>query len=155
MLNSGLIAAGVGLIKFSEGSVQTSIFLLLFFILLIAITVAGLATIRLAKGYYREAVYTKTVVERELGLLETLPDLPEGRANLSIAVTDGQRDYHRVLRGDQIGDRDKAEETPLQKVMGLAQSITATTEGMFWLMIGIQGIGAAIAVFNMVSAGAG
>jgi hypothetical protein len=104
LLSSGLIAAGVGLLKVAEGSLLPSIFLVSFFLLSLFISAFGLQTTKIAKGYYREAVYTKTLVERELGLLEPIPGLQDPRANLSIAVTRGQRDTEAILSGQSRAD---------------------------------------------------
>jgi hypothetical protein len=101
VLSSGMIAAGVGLIRFSENNAAASGFVALFFICSALITNSGRATLALGKRYYRESVFTKTLVERELGLLERLPGMNSDKATLSIAVTDGQRDYRGVLFGDK------------------------------------------------------
>src|SRR5229473_762210 len=70
LLNSGLVAAGIGLLRVAQDSMLTSAFLVLFFLLSILISVCGLETSKIGKGYYREAVFTKTLIERELGLLD-------------------------------------------------------------------------------------
>jgi hypothetical protein len=97
--SAGLIVAGIGLIKVTEGDRLTSWFLVGLFFISAMITICGLKTLAVSKSYYREAIFTKTVVERELGLLDPLPNLQDARANLSIAVTDGQRDIEAILFG--------------------------------------------------------
>ena len=153
LLNSGLIAAGVGLVRFSEGSALTSAFLLLFFIMLIMLSISSLRTVNVAKQYYREAIFTKTVVERELGLLEKLGNLPDGRDNLSIAVTDGQRDFLTVLTAEKLQGSEENQETIVRKIFGLTHSITSATEAMFVFMALIAFFAAIVAVVNLVRAG--
>src|ERR1700730_16124846 len=80
LLNSGLVAAGVGLLKVAEDSVLSSSFLVMFFLMAILISVFGLKMVNIAKAYYREAVFTKTLVERELGLLDPIPGTDDPRA---------------------------------------------------------------------------
>jgi hypothetical protein len=138
ILSSGLIAAGVGLIKVAQDSAQTSTFLTIFFILSILINLFGLYTVDVGKDYYREAVFTKTIVERELGLLKAVGDLPDARANLSIAVTDGQRDLPKLLFG-----RDSPEPHPRFRL----QTITASSKAI-WAMIIINYIGLLLALYN-------
>jgi hypothetical protein len=103
--SAGLIVAGIGLIKVTEGDRLTSWFLVGLFFISAMITICGLKTLAVSKSYYREAIFTKTVVERELGLLDRLPNLQDARANLSIAVTDGQRDIEAILFGGKPAAR--------------------------------------------------
>jgi hypothetical protein len=141
LLNSGLIAAGVGLLKVAEGSVLPSIFLVLFFLLSIFISAFGLQTAKIAKGYYREAVFTKTLVERELGLLEPIQGLQDSRANLSIAVTRGQRDYEAILSGQSHAD--DFSDTPIS-----SGTVAFNAQMVFWLMIAIETLAAIATVIN-------
>lgn len=139
ILSSGLMAAGVGLIKVAQDSAQTSSFLSIYFVLSALINFFGLNTVSVGKAYYREAVFTKTVVERELGLHKAVGDLPDPRANLSISVTDGQRNLAKVLFG-----RDR----PQERRRLIPQTITDHSQAIFWAMIVINSIGAMIAGFN-------
>jgi hypothetical protein len=146
LLNSGLIAAGIGLLKIAEGSLLTSIFLILFFILSIGFCAFGLETATVGKSYYREAIFTKTLVERELGLLDPIPGLDDSRANLSIAVTQGQRNYQAILSGEtrtEPGDTSIARGT-----------VAWNAQMAFWTMIVIDA-GAAIAALINASVKAG
>jgi hypothetical protein len=147
LLSSGLIAAGVGLLKVAEGSLLPSIFLVSFFLLSLFISAFGLQTTKLAKGYYREAVFTKTLVERELGLLEPIPGLQDPRANLSIAVTRGQRDTEAILseqsRADDFSD------TPIS-----SGTVAFNAQMVFWVMIAIEALAAIATVIN-ASVGSG
>jgi hypothetical protein len=61
------------------------------------VTLSGSQTIQKSKQYYREAVRTKTLVERELGLLRHIDGLDNSPATLSIAVTPGQRAFLKVF----------------------------------------------------------
>jgi hypothetical protein len=129
LLNSALIAAGVGLLKTSEHDALQCMFLVVYFLLGIAVCAFGLESAKVGKGYYREAIFTKTVVEKQLGLLDPLDDPPE--ANLSIAVTKGQRDYRRLLAEGSNPD------APISKTTNTGYLIL-----VFWVMILINSLGA-------------
>jgi len=101
--SAGLIVAGIGLIKVTEGDRLTSWFLVGLFFISPMITICGLKTLAVSKSYYREAIFTKTVVERELGLLDPLPNLQDARANLS--SNSGQRDIEAILFGGKPAAR--------------------------------------------------
>jgi hypothetical protein len=139
VLSSGLIAAGVGLLRVAQDSTQTSVFLVILFLLSVLINIFGLNTVAVGKTYYREAVFTKTIVERELGLLKSISDLSDPRANLSISVTDGQRDISNILFG-------RLRSSVGQQVF--PQTITGYSQAIFWAMMVIDGVGAMIATFN-------
>jgi hypothetical protein len=142
LLNSGLVAAGVGLLKVAEDSVLSSSFLIMFFFLSILISIFGLETVNIAKAYYREAVFTKTLVERELGLLDPIPGIDDARANLSIAVTRGQRDHVAILSGrKRVAD---LRETPISR-----GSAAFYTQMVFWVMIVIESLGGLASVLNI------
>ena len=139
--SGGLIAAGIGLIKVTEGDLLTSVFLVGFFILSMIITYCGLKALAVSKLYYREAIFIKTVVERELGLLEPLPNLQDPRANLSIAVTDGQRDIQAILFGGKPAGRTISPGTVVWNI-----------KIIFWIMICIEFAGAIVAVVHAIKA---
>ena len=139
LLNSALIAAGIGLLKIAEGSLLTSIFLVLFFLLSILISVFGLGTIAVGKAYYREATFTKTLAEHELGLLDPVPGFQDPRANLSIAVTQGQRKHAAILSGE-------ARDAELQETRISRGTIAFYTQMVFWMMILIEALSAIAAV---------
>ena len=135
LLNSGLIAAGIGLLKLGEGTLLISLFLLAFFLLSVGVSLCGLQTVAVGKRYYREAVYTKTLVEKELGLLEPLPGVAGERANLSIAVTRGQRNHHFIL-SERTGEDGRT-----------STGTTAFyTQLIFWFMIVIEACAAVASV---------
>lgn len=138
VLSAGLIGAGVGLIKVTESSALESLFLAFFFLFSITITNCGLETLALGKRYYREAIFTKTLAERELGLLEQLPGLKDPRANLSIAVTDGQRNHRAILAGE-------GPNTASQISSG---SVVHSVRTIFLMVIFIEVLGLIIAGFN-------
>jgi ABC-type transport system involved in cytochrome c biogenesis permease subunit len=144
ILSSALVAAGVGLIKVAEGSAATSAFLVVYFVLSILITLCGVETIAIGKVHYHEAIFTKTLVERELGLLKLLPDLQDARANLSIAVTDGQRDYRNLLFGAVTSAGSASKIGP--------GTIVFQIRTIFWIIAGIDLIGAIIAIINFARA---
>jgi hypothetical protein len=145
ILSSALVGAGVGLIKVAEGSAGTSAFLVVYFVLSVLITLCGLETITIGKAHYRESVFTKTLVERELGLLKSLPDLQDPRANLSIAVTDGQRDIGNLLSGTA----GSISQTPTTVGPG---TIVSKILIIFWIIVGIDVVGAIIAVVSLARA---
>lgn len=141
LLNSGLIAAGVGLIKIAEDSLPASFFLVFFFLVSILIAVSGLETVSVGKRYYRRANHIKTLVERELGLLDPIPGLPS-QTTLSIAVTDGQRDHNAILSND--------ESTRAQTESRVGSgSVVWHVRTIFWMMIAIEILGAIFAVLNI------
>jgi hypothetical protein len=80
-----LLAAGVGLIKVAQDSTQTSFFLIIFFVLSILINIFGLNSVAVGKVYYRESVFIKTIIERELGLLKAIPLVCRIRARIYLS----------------------------------------------------------------------
>ncbi|UCI07351.1 NUDIX domain-containing protein [Mesorhizobium sp. B1-1-8] len=70
LLNSALITGGIGLFKLADESMLVSMFLVAFFIITIIMSEMGLETVSSGKNYYREAIFKKTLIERELGLLD-------------------------------------------------------------------------------------
>jgi hypothetical protein len=139
LLSSGLITAGVGLIKVAQDSTQTSFFLIIFFVLSILINIFGLNSVAVGKVYYRESVFIKTIIERELGLLKAIPGLQDPRANLSISVTDGQRDFLSVIFGISHGP---------SRQHFFPQTITEYSQAIFGAMVVINWIGAMIVTFS-------
>src|SRR5258708_8336406 len=103
--------------------------------------VVGLEIKWVGKTVYREEVFTKTIVERELGLLEPIPGLTDPRANLSIAVTRGQRNFQAILSGET---RTAELNTPLIAF----GTVTSYTNMVFWTMIVIETLAAIAALFN-------
>jgi hypothetical protein len=143
LLNSGFIAAGIGLFKISEASALESTFLALYFLLSVAISAIGLDTVAIGKSYYREAVFKKTLVERELGLLKPIADLETAhgqRATFSIAVTKGQQDFEKILTTKKIAD---AKSTSIS-----FGSIANYIRAVFWAMIVMETLFAAAAAVN-------
>jgi hypothetical protein len=141
LLNSALLAAGIGLLKIAEGSLLTSVFLILFFMLSIGFSVFGLETATVGKAYYREAVFTKTLVERELGLLDPIPGLDDPRANLSIAVTQGQRNIQAILSGET---RPEPGDTRIAR-----GTVAWNAQMAFWVLIVIETLAAIAALVNV------
>jgi hypothetical protein len=135
LLSSGLVGAGIGLTKIPETAPSTPFFLGCFFILSMLITISGLETLAVGKRYYRESVFTKTVVERELGLLNPVHGLADPRANLSIAVTDGQRDLQSILFGGPTAERPKGG-------MISPRTVVWSIQAIYWVMIAIEFLGA-------------
>src|SRR4051812_36571784 len=91
------IAAGAGLIRLAEGSKVVPLFLCFFFALLVGITWSGWLAAEKSKKYTRRAVLTKTLVERELGLLRNVEDLHDPALHLAVAVTPSHRDFRDIL----------------------------------------------------------
>ncbi len=133
-LISTLIAIGVGLLRVATDSAVTSGFLVFYFSLLIAISSLAIALLEKGKEYTQEAVYTKTLVERELGLLKRLQDFEEFEATLSIAPTRGMRDIFAVLQ------RKKLQGSPEHPFINPG-SIIARIRHVIMFMIFIEAIG--------------
>ena len=145
-LNAGIIAAGIGLLKLSETSSSASFFLIFYFFLALMVVLLGLEIVVIGKRYYRESIYIKTLIERELGLLGDIPGddrLPKGRNNLSIAVTNGQRDFENILHGDYVLDQPA-------NIISL-DSIVASGRRVFYVMAFIDIVGAVIACVNFAN----
>ncbi len=144
LLNSGLIGAALGLLKVADGSLLFASFLALFFLLSLLLSVFGLETIRIGKSYYRQAVLTKTLVERELGLLAAVASLPDGREeSLSIAVTKGQRDHSAILSGQHHDPKSRRAKI----AVGTA---TFYNQMIFYVMIAIAVLGAFAAAGQVI-----
>lgn len=114
-----------------------SAFLILFFLVAIVISVMGLDAVSVGKSYYREAVFKKTLIERELGLLKPIKDLEKKhglRANFSISVTQGQQNHHEIF--ESVG--------PLltqERAIIPWESVTGRTKIIFWAMVAIESLG--------------
>lgn len=111
----------------------------LYFLLTIAVSVFGLETVRVGKAYYRESLVTKTLVERELGLLRPLEGVTDVLArtpNLSIAVTKGMRNTTRIFGTPES-------EPPIRW-----GSITGQAQGIFWAMILIEALACLVSAGN-------
>lgn len=142
LLNAGLISAGVGLFSLATSSVPVSFFLIALFLIALFISLMGLETTKISKSYYREAIFTKTAIERELGLLNPVEDLIQiygDKANFSIAVTQGQRDLGKKLNSG---------ETPKIKKK---YNIVKFTRLVFISMIGIEIIAMCVATVILAS----
>lgn len=96
-LASTATAAGVGLMKLASETGWVSSFLIFYFLLVILLSALGWRTAVTGKSYYRQAILTKTLVERELGLFQQLPDFGQQAYHLGLAVTPGQRDLNKTL----------------------------------------------------------
>lgn len=143
-LISTSIAAGVGLMRFAAGNYAASLFLMCFFALLIFVTHLAIKLLEKGKEYTQEAVYKKTLIERELGLLQALDGLDTTPANLSIAVTGGMQNAVAVLmRSKQRGDTAH----PLIS----SHSIVASIRRVLYAMIVIEAFGVVAAWFNVAS----
>ena len=115
--------------------------MVLFFILAIVLSAFGIQTGTVGKAYYREAVFTKTLVERELGLLDPIPGVGGSHANLSITVTPGQRNYEAILSGEARSTDPSATQISPGTVAWNAQMA-------FWVMIVIETSAAIAALVN-------
>lgn len=104
-LISAIIAAGVGFIKVASESKAASVFLFFLFGVSIAITMYAIEALSTGKKYIREANYKKMLIERELGLLNIIPNFSSLRSNFSIAVTGGQRNYGSMMLSEDVTKR--------------------------------------------------
>lgn len=91
------IAAGTAIFKLYADNYAASFLLMIYFFILAAVTTFGSQAIAKGKEYSRQAVLTKTLVERELRLFQHLEGLTETDLHLGIAVTPGQRNYIDVI----------------------------------------------------------
>lgn len=144
-LISSLIAVGVGLMRVSQGSAPTSFFLILYFVLTLWISVLAIKSLEKGKEYTQEAVYTKTLVERELGLLNRLTDFDDVEATLSIAPTRGMRDVLAVI------SRKKLREDPAYPFINTGSVVSLIRSVVYFMMV-IELIGALVAWINFVAA---
>lgn len=141
LLNSGLVTAGVGLIRVATGGDWLVwLFLIFFFLVAVGVSFFGLETVEMGKEYYREAVFTKTLVERQLGLLEPVEPSDEGGRvrNLSIAVTKGMRNADKIL----------AARASSSKVFW--QSVAGRARGIFYILIAIELMGSVASAVSMM-----
>lgn len=104
-LISAIIASGVGFIKVASESISSSIFLLCFFMVSVFITMYAIDALSTGKKYVREANYKKMLIERELGLLETMPHFKTQRSNLSMSVTSGQRNFGLMMLSEDVKNK--------------------------------------------------
>jgi hypothetical protein len=91
------IAAGTAIFKIYADNYVAAFLLMVYFFTLAAVTLFGSQAITKGKEYSRQAVLTKTLVERELRLFQSLEGLGDTQLHLGIAVTPGQRNYIDVI----------------------------------------------------------
>lgn len=91
------IAAGIAVFRIYPNNYVASLLLTAYFFTLAAVTTFGSQTIAKGKEYSRQAILTKTLVERELRLYQELEGLNDPDLHLGIAVTPGQRNYLGVI----------------------------------------------------------
>ena len=138
-ISTTAIAAGVGLMKLSSDSVSASLFLAAYFGLLIGLTYLGYETLLVSKRYYRQALLTKTLVERELGLFKPLQGLEEDAdMHLAIAVTPGMRDWVKVITAHRARQAKQIDKGSVQDRM----------VWVFWVLIGIELLGVGLSFSN-------
>ncbi|WP_237477096.1 hypothetical protein [Lichenibacterium dinghuense] len=101
-LVSAIIASGVGFIKVASENRVDSAFLFCLFAVAVAITSYAIETLSTGKKYIREANYKKMLIERELGLLNTIPNFNSPRSNFAVAVTGGQRNFGSMMLSEDI-----------------------------------------------------
>ena len=104
-LISAIIASGVGFIKVAEESALAAAFLCTLFMISIGIALFAIETLWSGKRYIREANYKKTLIERELGLLEIINGFSSPKSNLSISVTSGQQNYGMMLMNENVSSK--------------------------------------------------
>ena len=143
-LIAGLIGAGVGLLRFASDSIPAATFLIFFFVLIFGITRLADQAIRRGKEYTAEAIYKKTVVERELGLLNQIPGYPfDDKPNLSIAVTRGMANTTAILL------KKKQKKAPGHPLIS-SGSIVDRIRTLLKIMYVIEVIGTVAATVNVI-----
>lgn len=151
LLNSALIAAGIGFFKISTDKAFLSLLLGCFFLISMFVAAMGLASLRVGKDYYRESIRVKTLVEHQLGLLNPISEFEEtlgNKASLSIAVTSSQLDPTAILETAEAA-RDNRGRTILR-----SDTISGHTARIFYAMIVIEVICALVAfgqLFGLIS----
>ncbi|MGE8126904.1 hypothetical protein ACQKQD_07990 [Methylobacterium sp. NPDC080182] len=135
------IAAGTAVFKIYNDSFFASFLLMIYFFILAAVTTFGSRAISKGKEYSRQAVLTKTLVERELGLFRQLEGLKDPDLHLGIAVTPGQRKYINVIFGRK--EREAKKPDP--------GSILQATQWIFVALIAVQIMFGILAWFGAAS----
>jgi hypothetical protein len=95
VLNSAILTVATGLLKF-ENPPAVYLFIALLFLLGCGTSIVGSISIARSHEYYRRTVVTKTLVEKRLGLMDSIPGM-DPSLNLAIATTKGQGDHMRIL----------------------------------------------------------
>jgi hypothetical protein len=143
-LIAGLVGAGVGLLRFAADSLPAGTFLIFFFALTLAITRLADQSLRKGKEYVAEAIYKKTVIERELGLLNNVPGFPfDDKPNLAIAVTRGMVDTTTIFL------KRKQKKDPKYPMIS-SGSIVDRMRALLRVMYFIEFIGFIVAIGNLL-----
>ncbi|SPE29141.1 membrane hypothetical protein [Candidatus Sulfopaludibacter sp. SbA6] len=99
--NTGVVAAGAGLLKFGDNGI-VNLFVAGIFLLGCCSSIMGIFAIRKGHLYYRRSVYKKTLNEDVLGLGTPIGQYSSADANLAIGTTAGQaRRATILLQADQ------------------------------------------------------
>ena len=122
------LAAGTAILKLATESAVASLLLMVFFFIQAAVTSFGYQAVLKGKNYSRQAVLTKTLVERELGLFKEIEGFQDPGLHLGIAVTPGQRNFLKIL----FDRKTRSEKKPDQG------SIIERTQWIFVALITIQ-----------------
>jgi hypothetical protein len=94
--NTGIVAAGTGLLKFGDNGI-VNLFVAGIFLLGCCGSVMGILAIRKGHLYYRRSVYKKTLIEDVLGLATPISQYSSPDANLTIGTTSGQASRTAIL----------------------------------------------------------
>jgi hypothetical protein len=99
--NTGIVAAGAGLLKFGENGI-VDLFVAGIFLLGCCSSIMGILAVRKGHAYYRRSVYKRTLIEDVLGLAMPIGQHSGVDANLAIGTTSGQARRTTILfRTDQ------------------------------------------------------
>lgn len=94
--NTGIVAAGAGLLKFGDNGIL-NLFVAGIFLLGCCSSIMGILAIRKGHLYYRRSVYKKTLIEDVLGLATPVGQYSSADANLAIGTTSGQARRTTIL----------------------------------------------------------
>jgi hypothetical protein len=98
-LNSAILAAATGLLKF-DNPPAVYLFIALLFALGCAISGIGSKAINKNHEYYRRTIVKKTVIENLLGLNDPVPSMTASHS-LAVGTTTGQNDQMQILRNPE------------------------------------------------------
>ena len=105
-LNVGVLTIATGLFKLGTPVSHYSILVSVLFFIGIFTSLLGVFSIKQSKQYYHRTVYKKTLIERELGLLEYKSEYSESVIDLSVSPTSGMQEKANILKGDEYIKKD-------------------------------------------------
>ena len=98
-LDSGLLAANVGLIQLGDdkGRLGSAALVAVVGLLGVGVSLLGILIVIASRAYYERTKVKKTFVEKRLGLLQPHPDHASALTNLAVTTTEGMADVDAML----------------------------------------------------------